>query len=104
MNNVQTLILAVQKWTFTDEKTNEIKKGVSVHIVPMGQPSTSDDVLGTKPMKFTLGLEEFGQFTTNRYPALADVDFIMNFTNGKITPVEFKNVRSLDFKEIAAIL
>lgn len=104
MNNVQTLILAVQRWAFTDEKTGQPKQGVSVHIVPMGQPSTSDDVLGTKPMKFTLSSEEFGQFTGNRYPALADVDFIMNFTNGKITPVEFKNVRSLNFKEIAELI
>ena len=55
-------------------------------------------------MKYTLVLEEFGQFTGNKYPALADVDFIMNFTNGKITPVEFRNIRSLNFKEIAELI
>lgn len=104
MNNVQTLILAVQKWAFEDEKTGQAKKGVSVHILPMGQPSTSEDILGTKPMKFTLTLDEYSQFTGYRYPALADVDFMMNFTNGKITPVEFKNIRSLNFQEIAELI
>lgn len=104
MNDVQTLILAVQKWSFDDEKTGENKKGVSVHIVPLGQPSIDDKVIGTKPMKFTLPLDQFEKFTGSTYPALANVDFQMNFANGKITPVAFKNIKSLDFEEIAEVI
>lgn len=104
MNDVQTIILAVQKWSFDDEKTGQNKQGVSVHIVPLGQPSTNDDILGTKPMKYTLTLSEYNQFLGFKYPALANVDFVMNFTNGKISPVEFKNIQSLNFKEIAELI
>lgn len=104
MNDVITLILAVQKWSFEDEKTGQLRQGVTVHLVPTGQPSTDENTLGIRPMKYTLTLDEFSRFTGNRYPAMAKVDFAMNFTNGKIIPVAFKNIQSIDITELMEVL
>ena len=48
MENV--LILSASKWEFTDEKTAEVKKGVSVHYVSDYRDDTATE-LGFKPIK-----------------------------------------------------
>lgn len=104
MNDVTTLILAVQKWSFEDEKTKQLRQGVTVHLVPLGQPSTDENTLGIRPMKYTLTLDEYARFVGFRYPAMAKVDFGMNFTNGKISPVDFKDIKTINIADLMEVI
>lgn len=104
MNDVLVLISAVQKWKFEDEKTHEMRQGVTVHMTHVLQPSTSDDTFGSKPVKYSIPYDQFSVFAGSKYPALANVDFYMDFAKGKAVPVEFKNIRAVDFKELAEMV
>ena len=46
----KVLVLSASKWNFTDEKTGEMKKGVSLHYVSDYREDTATE-LGFKPVK-----------------------------------------------------
>ena len=46
----KVLVLSASKWNFTDEKTGEMKKGVSLHYVTDYRDDTATE-LGFKPIK-----------------------------------------------------
>lgn len=104
MNDVLVLISAVQKWNFEDEKTKEMRSGVTVHMTHVLQPSIDDSTLGSKPAKYTLSFDRWSDFQGKKFPALANVDFYMDFARSKAVPVVFKNIRAVDFSEIAEVI
>lgn len=71
MENV--LILSASKWSFTDEKTGEMKKGVSLHYVSDYREDTATE-LGFKPVKTSADDAVFDAVLKGGVPGMYRID------------------------------
>lgn len=65
----RALVLSVDRWEMPDERTGEIRKGLSVWYVNDYREDTAD-AIGYKPTKVSAALELFPVFAKARLPAL----------------------------------
>lgn len=70
----RAVILSVDKWSMPDERTGEIRDGLSVWYVNEYREDTKD-ALGSKPTKVSASPELFDLFTKARLPALFNLHF-----------------------------
>ena len=70
----QVLILSADKWRMTDEKTGEVRSGVTVHYINDYREDT-DSSAGYKPIKAPAAEEVFDAIKKQGAPALFDLDF-----------------------------
>lgn len=79
------LVLAVSRYSFNDEKTNELRAGASVIVLNDYRKDTEDSV-GLKPQTVPLELEMFEKFSKSELPAYFDLDLTTRAgTGGKPT-------------------
>lgn len=95
MNDVKVLLLSASQWDFVDEKTNEQRKGTTVFVCHLTDGS-KDNVVGIKPVKYSLDYEAFDMFKGKTLPAYALGQFNFDFSNGKIKPYEFTSINALE--------
>lgn len=70
----RALILSVDRWEMTDERTGEMRRGLSVWYVNEYREDTAD-AIGYKPTKVSADLELFPLFAKARLPALFDMSY-----------------------------
>lgn len=70
----RALILSVDKWEMPDERTGEIRKGLSVWFVNEYREDTQD-AFGYKPTKVSAAPELLDTFRKARLPALFDMHY-----------------------------
>jgi len=70
----RALVLSVDKWEMPDEKTGEIRRGLSIWYVNEYREDT-DASFGYKPTKVSAAPELMEQFRKARLPALFDMDY-----------------------------
>ena len=68
------LLLSVDKYQFPDEKTGEIRKGVTVQYINDYRDDT-DDAVGLKPIKAPATDDFFGMVKQHSVPGMYDIDF-----------------------------
>jgi hypothetical protein len=68
------LVLSVDRYEFTDERTKEVKSGATVWAVNEYREDTAESA-GFKPTKLSIAESLFKTFRTTQLPALFDVDF-----------------------------
>ncbi|MBR8030375.1 hypothetical protein KDX27_42195 [Burkholderia cenocepacia] len=94
----RALILSADAWEMADERTGEIRKGVSFWYVSNYR---EDDVksAGFKPTKLSGTFEAFDQVRTGGLPALCDIDFATRpgkDNKATLTLVAAKHVSKVD--------
>lgn len=67
------LIISADKWEFTDEKTGELRKGVTLQYISDYREDT-DVSVGFKPIKTTVNDAVFDVVKKNGAPALYRID------------------------------
>jgi len=70
----RALVISADRYEFTDEKTGEIRKGVTVHYINDYREDT-DKAIGFKPIKAPATPEAFDAIAKGSAPALYDLDF-----------------------------
>lgn len=70
----KALVIAADRYEFTDEKSGEIRKGVTVYYINDYRDDT-DKALGFKPIKAPATPEVFEEMRKGGAPALYDLDF-----------------------------
>lgn len=95
MNDVKVLLLSASQWDFIDEKTNEQRKGTTVFVCHLTD-NPKDNVVGIKPVKYSLDYEAFDLFKGKTLPAYALGQFTFDFSNGKLKPYDFTNISALE--------
>ncbi len=67
------LVLRAAPWTFADENTGVVRKGLTVHFVG---DLPSDDGLGNQPQKITVDYSFLQFFQNAQLPCICDVRFV----------------------------
>jgi len=70
----RALVLSVDKWEMADEKTGEIRRGLSVWYVNEYREDTQES-FGLKPTKVSAAPELLEHFRKARLPALFDMHY-----------------------------
>lgn len=68
------LILSADKWEMTDERTGELRRGVSIWFVNDYRDDTALAV-GMKPTKVSGDISMFDQLKAAKLPAVFDLDY-----------------------------
>jgi hypothetical protein len=68
------LILSADKWEMTDERTGELRRGVSIWFVNDYREDTALAV-GMKPTKVSGDISMFDQLKSAKLPAVFDLDY-----------------------------
>jgi hypothetical protein len=68
------LIISADRYEFADEKSGEIRKGITVHYINDYREDT-DKAIGFKPIKAPATLEVFEAVRKGSAPALYELDF-----------------------------
>lgn len=94
----RALVLSADAWEMPDEKTGEIRKGVSVWYVSNYR---EDDVksAGFKPTKLAGTFESFDQLRTAGLPGVFDLDFATRpgaQNKASLTLVAAKHINKVD--------
>ena len=101
----RVLILSVDKWEMPDEKTGELRRGLSVWYVNEYREDTPD-AFGFKPTKIGAVPELFDTFKKAKLPSLCEVDFGSRpgaQNKATLTLVDFRLIGNLNlFAPIAA--
>ena len=87
---MQVNVLGVRSWSLSDERTGEIKKGVSVHYFDTAEQEESINEKGIFPRKITGDIKLFSKFT--KLPAKYDFDIKLKSSSGGRTGVELRDV------------
>ena len=87
---MEYVVLGVQSWELEDEKTREIKKGISVHYLDPASPEDSENSKGIFPAKLTANKKLMDSFTT--LPGRYIFDISLKRTGGGKTGVELNSV------------
>lgn len=95
MNDVKVLLLAANTWDFDDERTGQNRKGVTVHVCHLNDVP-NENVIGKKPVKYSLPIEKSSLFTGKELPAYALMQCEFDFGRGKIVPVDFTKITPLE--------
>jgi hypothetical protein len=94
---MEYLVQALNNWKFEDEKTKEIKEGVTVYYID-NRPTNDDGKLGYFPIKVTASIEI--RKDIQKVPGYYDLDFSMKpDAKGKPTLL----LRSLSFSKEAKL-
>lgn len=86
MDELKVLILGVQKYQFTDEKTGREVAGCSVHYVQLTH-SDDEDKIGYFPTKASLKSEQFNQFRGLTFPITGKASIQFDLSN-KRNPIK----------------
>lgn len=70
----KALVISADRYEFTDEKTGEIRKGVTVNYINDYREDTEMSV-GLKPTKISANAEVFDAIRAGTAPALYELDF-----------------------------
>lgn len=87
---MEYVVLGVQSWELEDEKTREIKKGISVHYLDPASPEDSEDSKGIFPAKLTAKTSLMDSFAN--LPGRYKFDISLKRTGGGKTGVELNSV------------
>jgi len=89
------LLISANRWNFTDEQTNETRKGTTVHVVHLNTSEENSDNVGNKPKKYTLPYDYFNKLKQLSLPAKATGLFEFNFNKDKMELIDFEEVEPL---------
>lgn len=89
------LLISANRWNFTDDQTNETRKGTTCHVVHLNTSDDNADNIGNKPKKYTLSYEFFDKLQNLTLPALATGLFEFNFNRDKMELIDIDNVEAL---------
>ena len=95
MNNQKVLLLSANDWDFDDEKTGKNRKGVTVYVCHLSDVA-NENIIGKKPVKYSLPIEKMSLFTGQELPAYALMDFEFDFVRGKAVPTNFTKITPLE--------
>lgn len=70
----KTLLLSADKWEFTDEKTGEVKHGVTLTYINAYRDQ-DESSLGYKPTSLSAGVEVWPELQGKNLPALCEMGF-----------------------------
>lgn len=70
----KALVLSADKWELTDEKTGEIRRGLSVWYINDYREPT-DKFAGFKPSKVTADFESFAALAAANLPAFCEMEY-----------------------------
>lgn len=70
----RALVLSVDKWEMVDERTGELRKGLSVWYVNEYRDDT-DDAFGYKPTKVSASPELLDMFRKAKLPSLCEMHY-----------------------------
>lgn len=80
-SKIEIHILGMKKWSFPDEKTGEIREGVTVFVAQDNQDS-SGDTLGLEVMKMTAPIYVYERAKSLKIPFPADCQASVNLKLG----------------------
>jgi len=92
----KVLVLAASIYDFTDRETGEIRRGTTVHVLPLDQKSSNENTIGIKPTKFSMSFDDKDIFKGQTLPAYAEMTWTMDFNRMKPVPVGFENFVPLE--------
>lgn len=75
------LVLGVSNWNFTDERTGEVRQGISVHYSDVNNVQKDNNVNGSLPVKITGHSSFYSRFST--LPGFYELDFGVRSLSGK---------------------
>lgn len=87
---MQVNVLGVRSYKFTDERTGEVKTGVSVHYFDSAEEQKSITEKGIFPRKITGDVSLFSKFT--KLPAKYNFDIKLKSSAGGRTGVDLVDV------------
>ena len=59
---IEYIVLTVQAWSFNDEKTKELKEGISIHYIDPASKFDEKEKIGSKLIKTTADIKMFDKF------------------------------------------
>lgn len=89
------LLISANRWNFTDDQTNETRKGTTLHVVHLNTSDESSDNVGNKPKKYTLSYDYFDKVKELSLPAKATGLFEFNFNRDKMELIDVEEVEAL---------
>jgi len=97
----QVLVLSATIYNFADEKTGEIRKGVTVYCVHLsGAGGIDGNTIGVKPSKYSLSIDFKDTFAMQTLPAVATMDLTIDFNRMRPIPLKFTDFKVLDLDKL----
>lgn len=97
----QVLVLSATIYNFTDDKTGETRKGVTIYCVHLSSAAGIDgNTIGVKPSKYSLPIDFKDTFAMQTLPAVATMDLVIDYNRMRPVPTKFTNFKILDLQNL----
>lgn len=99
---IEYIVLTVQKWELTDEKTGKVKNGISIHYIDPASKFEQPEKVGAKLIKTTADLKFFGKFgeLPGTYKFEWGLESVSIGKDQKIVLQDVEFIKPVDFEEL----
>ncbi len=99
---IEYIVLTVQAWSFNDEKTKELKEGISIHYIDPASKFDEKEKIGSKLIKTTADIKLFDKFKElpGIYEFQLGIESVSVGKEQKVVLQDVEFIKSVDFANL----